>query len=182
MIDEYTVELTLSEAYYPLFEELALVRPFRIAKEVDGQYVGTGVYELEQHDRDERAVFSGNEHYWSDSPDVDRLVVQVIPDSESRMMALDNGEIDLVYGNGLLSMDAIQYFEGKEAFTVNQSNPQATRTAVLNTNRGPLEELSVRQAFIHSFNTNQVVEDVFFMVRKNLLLPYLVTMFHICLP
>ncbi|GAK07789.1 nickel ABC transporter substrate-binding protein [Geomicrobium sp. JCM 19038] len=162
VIDEYTVELTLSEAYYPLFEELALVRPFRIAKEVDGQYVGTGIYELEQHDRDERAVFSGNEHYWSNSPNVDRLVVQVIPDSESRMMALDNGEIDLVYGNGLLSMDAIQYFEDQEGFTINQSNPQATRTAVLNTNRGPLEELSVRQAFIHSFNTNQVVEDVFY--------------------
>ncbi len=43
-------------------------------------------------------TFSRNEKYWGKKPVFAKVLVKVITDSEARMLALETGEIDLVYG------------------------------------------------------------------------------------
>ena len=62
---------------------------------------------------DEYAVFERNENYWGEAPAIQKITVKVIPDNQTRIMALENEEIDLIFGKNMLDADAIsQYVEG----------------------------------------------------------------------
>ena len=69
-------------------------------------YIGTGPYVLTDFVTDEYAVFERNEHYWGEAPAIQKITVKVIPDNQTRIMALENGEIDLIFGKNML--DATQ--------------------------------------------------------------------------
>ena len=60
-------------------------------------YVGTGPYKLTKVVTDEYAVFEANENYWGEQPKIKRVVVKVIPDNQTRILALEKGEIDLIW-------------------------------------------------------------------------------------
>ncbi|TYR80917.1 nickel ABC transporter, nickel/metallophore periplasmic binding protein [Priestia megaterium] len=169
-VDEYTVKITLKNAYYPLLQELTLVRPLRFLgesgfpREDDGKIekpVGTGPWVLKEYKKNEKAVFERNKYYWGDQPKSKQIIVKIIPDSESRVIAFENNEIDLIYGNGLISLDSYEYLRHSSRFKTDQSEPMGTRTIALNTNRGPTKEVKVRQALIHAFNTERVVKELF---------------------
>ena len=71
VVDDLTLKITLSSAYYPMLTELAVTRPFAMispASMIDGStkdgvssYVGTGPYKLTDFVVDEYAVFEINE-------------------------------------------------------------------------------------------------------------------------
>ncbi len=58
-------------------------------------YIGTGPYVLKESVTDEYAVFEANENYWGEKPKVKKITVKVIPDNQTRILALEKGEIDL---------------------------------------------------------------------------------------
>lgn len=85
VVDEYTFKLTLTEAYYPTIQELAVVRPVRFLGEAgfpeDGdtskgvvEPVGTGPWVLDDYKVDEYAVFKRNEEYWGELPKEEKLL------------------------------------------------------------------------------------------------------------
>lgn len=75
-IVEYTVELVLTDVYYPALVELSMTRPyvfispkvFKDGRTKDGVngYRGTGPYILKEHKTDEYAVFEAHDQYWGD--------------------------------------------------------------------------------------------------------------------
>ena len=40
--------------------------------------------------------FERNENYWGEAPAIQKITVKVIPDNQTRIMALENEEIDLI--------------------------------------------------------------------------------------
>ncbi|WP_374702734.1 nickel ABC transporter substrate-binding protein [Bacillus sp. V5-8f] len=171
VIDEYTFKLTLTEAYYPTIQELAVVRPVRFLGESgfpqDGDTskgvekpIGTGPWVLDEYKADEFAVFKRNENYWGELPSVERIKVKVIPDAETRVLAFEKGELDLVYGEGVISIDSFKQLESTGSYGTSISEPVATRQLVLNTNKEQLSDLRVRQALHYGFNKQAMVEGV----------------------
>lgn len=171
VIDEYTFKLTLTEAYYPTIQELAVVRPVRFLGEAgfpqDGDTskgvekpVGTGPWVLEEYKVDEFAVFKRNEEYWGELPSVERIKVKVIPDAETRVLAFEKGELDLIYGEGVISIDSFKQLEATDSYETSISEPVATRQLVMNTNKEQLSDLRVRQALHYGFNKQAMVEGV----------------------
>jgi nickel transport system substrate-binding protein len=170
-VDEYTFKLTLKEPYYPTIQELAVVRPVRFLGEAgfpeDGDTskgvvkpVGTGPWVLDEYKVDEYAVFKRNENYWGELPTVEKIKVKVIPDAETRVLAFEKGELDLIYGEGVISIDSFKQLESTGSYGTSISEPVATRQLVMNTNKEQLSDVRVRQALHFGFNKSAMVEGV----------------------
>ncbi|MEC1525803.1 nickel ABC transporter substrate-binding protein [Neobacillus niacini] len=170
-VDEYTFKLTLKEPYYPTIQELAVVRPVRFLGEAgfpeDGDTskgvvkpVGTGPWVLDEYKVDEYAVFKRNDDYWGEVPNIEKIKVKIIPDAETRILAFEKGELDLIYGEGVISIDSFKQLESTGSFVTSISEPVATRQLVMNTNKEQLSDVRVRQALHYGFNKSAMVEGV----------------------
>lgn len=62
-----------------------------------------------------------------------KITVKVIPDNQTRIMALESGEIDLIFGKNMIDADAISQYLDSDKFTVGLSDPTSTRHIVMNT-------------------------------------------------
>ncbi|WP_338787852.1 nickel ABC transporter substrate-binding protein [Metabacillus sp. FJAT-53654] len=171
VIDENTFKLTLTEPYYPTIQELAVVRPVRFLGEAgfpeDGdtskgvvEPVGTGPWILEEHKVDEYAIYKRNENYWGELPKAEKIKVKIIPDAETRVLAFEKGELDLIYGEGVISLDAFKQLESTGDYETSISEPVATRQLVINSTKEQLSDERVRQALHYGFNKEALVEGI----------------------
>jgi len=166
-VDAGTVRLRLAHAYYPALPELALIRPLRFASPAvlrpEGGVsapVGTGPWVLAETVRGERDVFTRNTLYWGEAPALERVVVKVVADANTRALALETGEIDLTYGTDQLDGDTFRRFATDPRFTTAVSPPLATRMLAVNSGRSPTAELAVRQAIQHGVDREALVRHV----------------------
>ena len=174
--DEKTFVIELSEPYYPLLTELGVTRPFAMispkamkdgsTKDGVNAYIGTGPYVLTDFVTDEYAVFEANENYWGEQPAIKKITVKVIPDNQTRILALEKGEIDMIFGKNMIDADAINQYQGNDKFKVELSDPTSTRQIVLNTTRDVLAEKEVRQALQHATNKQAISEGIFYGLEQ----------------
>ena len=174
--DDHTFVIELSEAYYPMLTELGCIRPFAMispncmtngsTKDGVSGYIGTGPYVLTDFETDQYAVFERNENYWGEKPEIERITVKVIPDNQTRIMALESGEIDLIFGKNMLDADAISQYVDSDKFEVALSDPTSTRHIVLNTTNEILSDTAVRQALQHATNRTAISEGIFYGLEQ----------------
>lgn len=174
--DDHTFVIELSEAYYPMLTELGCIRPFAMISPncmIDGStkdgvsgYIGTGPYVLTDFETDQYAIFERNENYWGEKPEIERITVKVIPDNQTRIMALESGEIDLIFGKNMLDADAISQYVDSDKFEVALSDPTSTRHIVLNTTNDILSDTAVRQALQHATNRTAISEGIFYGLEQ----------------
>lgn len=172
-VDDFTLRLTLKDAYYPLLEELALSRPFRFiapSQFVDGGTVGriaapigTGPFVLAETSLGEFDRFDRNPTYWGEAPAFDTVNVKVIPDPNTRAIAFETGEIDLIYGtDGPISPDTFQRFRADPSVVTAMSAPMETRVLALNSGRGPTADQAVRRAINHAVDKDAMIASVLY--------------------
>ena len=115
---------------------------------------------LTDYKTDEYAEFTRNPNYWGEQPKVDKIVIKIIPDGETRVLAFEKGELDLIYGEGVISMDAYKQLEASGEYETQLSEPVATRQLVLNTTNDALADLKVRVALQQGFNKQAMVDGI----------------------
>ena len=174
--DDETFVIELSQPYYPMLTELGVTRPFAMispnamkegsTKDGVDAYIGTGPYVLTDFVTDEYAVFEANENYWGRQPRIRKITVKVIPDNQTRVLALEKGEIDLIFGKNMIDADAVNKYLDSEEFQVALSDPTSTRQIVLNTANGVLRDKAVRQALQHATNRQAISDGVFYGLEK----------------
>jgi nickel transport system substrate-binding protein len=170
--DAETFVIELSKPYYPMLTELGVTRPFAMispkamkdgsTKDGVNAYVGTGAYILKESVTDEYAIFEANESYWGEKPKVKKITVKVIPDNQTRILALEKGEIDLIFGKNMIDADAVNKYKDGSKFGVSLSAPTSTRQIVLNTTNDILKDKAVRQAILHATNRQAISDGVFY--------------------
>lgn len=174
---EYDVTLTLKDPYYPILQELALPRPFRFiapSQFVDGgtmngikQPIGTGPWILHETRLGEQDVFVRNDSYWAAKPAYEQITVKVIPDPNSRAVAFETNQIDLIYGtDGPISPDTFERFRAMGTYNAELSPPLETRVLAINTNRGATRDLAVRLAINHAVNKDLIIDTVLYGTQK----------------
>lgn len=171
VVDEYTIRFVLKSPYYPMLTELAVTRPFRFISPKsmkEGQtkngvtsYAGTGPWVLGDHKTDEYAVFTVNPNYWGEKPKLEKVTMKVIPDNQTRVLALKKGELDLIFGKNMIDADSFMQLSKEGNFETAMSDPSSTRMLLMNTTSGALKDLRVRQAFEHSINKKGISENIF---------------------
>ncbi|MER1985143.1 MAG: nickel ABC transporter substrate-binding protein [Solibacillus sp.] len=171
VVGDMQVAIHLKNAYYPFLQELALIRPLRMLADAgfpesghtaDGitKAIGTGPWILSAYEKDRYAEFTRNENYWGEKPALEKVVVQVMGDSQSRMMALEKGDIDLIFGSGQLA--PVEFHTSKEQgkYITEVSEPLSTRLIAMNSLAAVTDQKEVRQAFQYLLDRDTIVEHV----------------------
>ncbi len=161
-VDEYTVTFHYPAPYFAYLmdfcypEVMVLVSPAVIE---DGNFqsmkgvVGTGPYVYDEIVDGEYVRFVRNENYWGEQPYYDEVIVKYIPEASARLQALQNGEIDMIYGNALLSWDDYdQAITLPNIAGVVAEADSETRNLVLNAS-GVMSDLKVREAVAYGIDT-----------------------------
>lgn len=177
-IDAHTVNFVLKNSYYPFLHDMSLVRPLRFLSPASFPAsgntaegikapAGTGPWQMAETRKGEFDRFKRNPNYWGAKPAYEEILFKVLPDPNTRALALESGQVDLVYGSGPLNPDVVQRFKAKPAnFTVATSQPMVTRMLAINSKRFPTNDLSVRKAIEHAVNKDAIVKNVLYGSEK----------------
>lgn len=170
--DANTFVIKLSAPYYPLLTELAMIRPFAMispkamkngtTKDGVEKYIGTGPYVLSKFVTGEYAVFERNENYWGPKPKIKRIMAKVIPDNQTRIMALEKGEVDLIFGKNMIDADTLRKYKGSKKIAMAISEPTSTRQIVLNSKNTILKDQKVRYALSYATNKQAISDGIFY--------------------
>lgn len=172
--DEYTFVLNIDHPYEPTLRELALVRPFRFiaptaminggTKDGIKEAIGTGAYILKESKLGVYDKFVANKKHYEFNPKYDEILAKVIPDPNTKVIALKTGEVDLIYGNGQITLDSFN--ELKKDYPTIISKPMLTMTLALNSSKFPTSDLSVRTALNMILDKDMINEKLFYKTQK----------------
>ncbi|MET7241977.1 nickel ABC transporter substrate-binding protein [Methylobacterium sp. EM32] len=173
VIGPLAFRLVLKAPHAPTLKELSLPRPFRFVSPAamrEGgttaggirEPSGTGPWRLVETRLGISDTFAANPTYWGGKPAFERLVVKVIPDPNTRAIALQTGEVDLVYGAaGQIPSEAfLRLRDQTPAFSAAVSTPLATRVLALNSARFPTDDRAVRLAINQAVDKETLVRTV----------------------
>ncbi|MEU8038671.1 ABC transporter substrate-binding protein [Streptosporangium sp. NPDC049078] len=165
--DSDTVRLTLSEPYEPLLQEMSIVRPVRLLSPksaTGGEFttpVGTGPWKLVSNSAT-GATLARNDDHWGTKPQLERLEFKVIPDSQARVDALANGEIDLIGGSYLAPITPLEAKSLSERGDVTLLTGASDVSIMLGFNPdGPAGDRAVREAVRQAIDTTSLVGALF---------------------
>lgn len=104
VVDKYTVRIYTKKPFPTLENQLALrgaIVPPKYFKENDMAYlsknpVGSGPFKFVKWMKDEQIVLEANESYWGGAPKFKTLVFRPIPETQTRVAAVQSGEADVV--------------------------------------------------------------------------------------
>lgn len=172
VVDEYTFKLSLTSPYYPTLTELGLTRPLRFISPncfIDGGtkdgvsgYIGTGPWILTEHKENQYAVFTANENYWGEKPKITTIRWRVMPDHQTILLALEKGEIDLLFGSDgdMVDMNAFQVLQDAGKYITLMSSPVSSRAVLLNSNKGITMDLKVREALQYAVDKDGIANGI----------------------
>ena len=117
--DDFTVVIKTTEKYAPFLAYVGagLISPKhkidlgweKFKQEFGRSVVGTGPYKFVKWESGQYIDIEKNAEYWGGAPNLDSIRVKIIPDSNTRMVQLGTGEVQVVDGLG-----ADQYEEAKK--------------------------------------------------------------------
>lgn len=103
-VDENTVKITTKQPYAPLLENLATYHLSMLSPSATKKYsvkdygmhpVGTGPYMLEKYDISGESILVRNPNYRGKPGNFERISYRAVPEAASRVMMLQNNEIDI---------------------------------------------------------------------------------------
>lgn len=177
-VDDLTFEIVLDTPYTATLYDLAMIRPIRFLGDAGFPEggdtmkgikapIGTGAWVLKEHKNNEYAVFVRNEYYWGEKPAASEIIIKNIPDSETLALQFESGDIDLIYGNGLISLDRFNsYRQDNGKYTTATSNPMSIRMLLMNTTSSILGDLNVRKALNHAVDKESIAKNIFDGIEK----------------
>ncbi|PND18559.1 ABC transporter substrate-binding protein [Ensifer sp. MMN_5] len=165
VLDEYTVEFRLSEAFAPFLSNLAyptglIVSPAAVekhGKEYGRSPSGTGPFKFVEWLSNQRVVVERNPDYWDGAAKLQAVVFRPITDANTRVAEMMAGGIDVMVE---VPPDNLATFEQDANFAVAEQAGPHVWFAILNTKEGPFADKRVRQAANYAVNKQTLVDDV----------------------
>ena len=121
--------------------------------------VGSGAFKLVEYKQGEYVILERNDDYFiKDRPYLDRIIIKIIKDASSRVIAMEQGEGHM-YPFVIDSRDIIRFEKAKNL--VVEENGYAAVGAItwlaFNTKKPPLDDVRVRQAIAYAVDRNFII-------------------------
>ncbi len=187
-LDEEHFELVLTSPYVATLQELSLPRPFRIlapsafldentAKGIKAP-IGSGAWVLKETRLGEYDIFEFNPYFRGQKPNFDRLIVKVLPEPNSRVLALESGAVDLLVGKDIISYENFKRLSQNAKYKTLQSKVQGTNMLVINaSNDRATKDKNLRKSIINAFCKDIIISGILLNLNKRA-----DTLFHPSLP
>lgn len=168
-IDDYTIKMIFKKSYYPFLTELSYPRPTRmlgansvaISGDVKANFVkpiGTGPWMLESCVDDVEMVFVPNPYYYGEKPKIGKLVLKNIADPQSRVMALQSGEVDFSMAD--LPVESLSVFKKDTKLKILEREGTKSYHLMFNYDNPLLMDLNVRQAVNYAIDKQSIVDNL----------------------
>ena len=164
-IDEFTVDIAPTSPHLRLPEELAhssygIRAPG--SDPLNGEHVGSGPFNFMEYIRDDQITAEKNMEYWGPGPKVDRIELRFMPDPNTRILALQAGEVDVIFD---VPPEAASLLKGMSGIQTLPTDVSASQyLMVLLTGEEPYDltqDILVREALGYAIN-RQAILDVSF--------------------
>ncbi|PDT64241.1 hypothetical protein CO683_39385 [Bradyrhizobium ottawaense] len=171
-LDEYTVQVSCSEAYSPLLAQLStpnfgMQSPTAIkeyGKELGQHPVGTGPFAFSSYKPNQSIVLKRNEKYdWNPPalkrtgpPEIASVTFQIVPNSQARVSQFLAGQSQMIQ-----KTPGIYWNSWKDDSKYTEISVPVTGLgifAVLNTKRFPTDDLAVRKAIQYAVDKKAVMQ------------------------
>ena len=177
-VDELTAVFTLKKPFEPfllMFDAgSAAIVPAHIYKGTDfaanpanEKPIGTGPFKFEEWVKGSHIRLAKAQNYWREGlPRLDGIIYRVMPDSQSRALSLESGDVSLAYGNDIEPFD-IPRFRADDRFVVTDAGNELISPIVyldINHRVEPLNNPKFRRAMQLAMDTSFIVENLWFGV------------------
>jgi len=174
--DDHTVAIRLTApfpAFILMFEPSTLpIMPRHIyagtdyAKNPANQTpIGTGPFKFQEWRRGEHITLARHEQYWQvGKPYVDTVIFTVIPDSASRAVAFERGNVDVLRGGDVDNVDVkrLATLPGVQSTTQGWELFAPQAYLLFNMHKPPFDNVKVRQAVMAATNRSLIVKNILF--------------------
>lgn len=113
---------------------------------LDSTSAGSGMYVMTSYIPDEEVVLEKNPNYWGEATNVDKYIVKIQPDSNTQMMTLSTGDIDVALN---MTDDTMAELAGAERIEIINAATKTVGFLMMNMNEeygGPVSDPKVQQA------------------------------------
>jgi len=164
--DPYTVTINLTAPNTAFLANIAMslaapiVSPKALAdgnNSVMENPVGTGPYKFVEWNKAENVVLVANDEYWGEKAKTKNVIFRFIADNSARVLALTNGEVDMIDGIDATVVDKITEGGGKlfEAAGMNVNYMAYNTTSAL------FKGQAARIAFSQAINRDELVKSLY---------------------
>lgn len=161
IVDEYTVQLQLIDADYDLAYKLAepntsilCAKTFQEQGEEAGFDNGTGPYMYGEWVQGDYLQLLRFEDFWGGAKKTEEFIFKYIPEAASRLIALQNGEVDYCLDPPSVSLHYVAEDPNLVLYQIPSSN---MRYVFLNTSIAPFDDIRVRQAVAHAIDRESMI-------------------------
>jgi peptide/nickel transport system substrate-binding protein len=127
-----------------------------------GEHIGTGRFMLEEYVPDDHITVVKNPNYWGEAPLVDQIVFRFIPDPNTRVLALQGHEVDVIYD---VPREAAVTLEGlDDVQLINAPVGAYQAVSILSTGQPPYDigtDPLVREAIAYAIDRQAVIDTAF---------------------
>jgi peptide/nickel transport system substrate-binding protein len=174
--DPLTAVFTFSQPYGPLLQRLDVVEASIIPKHIyEGKDIqndpanltpiGTGPFKFVEYVKGEQITLERNPDYFREGlPHLERVIFRIIPDANTALLALEQGEVDYLSGvpgseiERLQSLPDIRLAQGFGG----SGGSLCQNTLIPNMTRPPFDKVEVRQAFYQALDRQFILDRVYF--------------------
>lgn len=173
--DSNTFVMTLVAPYYATLNDLSMSCPLAIVnpKAFEGGHKmayenlangtnGTGAYMFAGDFDGTTYTFVRNPYYWGEAPVADSFKIKVIPENDSKVLALRNGEIDGIIGSSRLSYDSFTALRDDDSYGTSVAETATlTRYLGFNMNLAPFDSKAVRESVAYAIDQQAFETGIF---------------------
>ncbi|MCR1919554.1 ABC transporter substrate-binding protein [Frisingicoccus caecimuris] len=113
---------------------------------LDTTSAGSGMYVMTSYTPDEEVVLEKNPNYWGEATNVDKYIIKIQPDSNTQMMTLSTGDIDVAMN---MTDDTMAELAGAENVEIINGATKTVGFVMMNMNEeygGPVSDPNVQKA------------------------------------
>lgn len=160
-VDDYTVKATLEAPNADFLMSRAAAGMGilnREACEADpdkGAWIGTGLWILDKHDAQSGSTWVRNDNYWGETTPTERLTQRVIPEAATRVIALENGEIDVARVIPNLSVADVEANSDLGLYRV--ASTMCHYVGFNNKKDGPWNDINFRKALAYAIDYDALI-------------------------
>ncbi|MEA4925428.1 MAG: ABC transporter substrate-binding protein [Syntrophomonadaceae bacterium] len=166
VVDKHTVKINMTAPSTPFLNNLAMIMGAPIvspkalkdnSNNVNQAPCGTGPYKFVKWDKDQDIVLVRNDDYWGTKALTKNVIFKFIKDNSARVVALSNGEADIIDGIDATVVKQITD-AGNKIF---QAPGMNINYMAYNTSRAPFNNQKLRVAVSQSINVPEMVKSLY---------------------
>jgi len=121
---------------------------------------GTGPFRYIETLSNGDAKFERNAAHWRSAPQVETIILKKYADSSQVMAALLAGSLDAVMGAGVLKPVDLKTIQTQHSsnFQVFLGPPIMNRVIIMNANKAPTDDLTLRKVIMHAVNKAAIID------------------------